>query len=216
MQYIHYGCGGQAPEEWNNYDAAWSLKVQNWLILGWIFKWDLRRRGKGNLIFPENVKYGNIIDGLPNVKDNSVKGVYCSHVLEHLSLSDFHSALKNTFKILAPGGRFRLIVPDLEFQVKKYLKQLDAQDSNASHSFMKNAYLGRETSPRGLREKVREKLAFPYHLWMWDEYSMTKALSDVGFKDISRRTFGDTEDEMFKLVEKESRTIGALVIESTK
>jgi ubiquinone/menaquinone biosynthesis C-methylase UbiE len=55
--------------------------------------------------FPKEVKYGDIVKGLP-VADNSFRCVYASHVLEHLALHDFRKALRNTFNILEPGGVF--------------------------------------------------------------------------------------------------------------
>ena len=66
-----------------------------------------------NTSFPSNVKYGDIIKGLP-VEDNSCDGLYCSHTLEHLSLQDFRIALKNSYKILKKGGIFRVILPDIK------------------------------------------------------------------------------------------------------
>ena len=45
-----------------------------------------------------NSEYGDIINGLP-LPEKSCKAIYCSHFLEHLSLQDFRTALKNTFAI---------------------------------------------------------------------------------------------------------------------
>src|SRR6516165_10114212 len=64
--YVQCGCGSSAPEGWLNFDA--SLRVP------------LGIRGK---VFPRNVRYGDIVRGLP-IKDGTAKAVYASHILEHL------------------------------------------------------------------------------------------------------------------------------------
>ena len=82
---------------------------------------------KNKARFPDNVEYGDIVKGLP-VGAGSCEAVYCSHVLEHLSLEDFRYALKNTFELLGSGGIFRLVVPDLEYSITRYIESdsLDA------------------------------------------------------------------------------------------
>lgn len=95
-QYIQYGCGRSAPKNWRNFDASPTLRFERIPFLGRLYT-------KNDFRFPGNVEYGDIVKGLP-VPDNSCKAVYCSHVLEHLSLWDFRMALKNTYKILQKGG----------------------------------------------------------------------------------------------------------------
>ena len=105
--YVQYGCGLSAPKEWQNFDASPTLRLQRLPIFGALLKKQL------NVVFPKEVRYGDIVKGLP-LKENSCSGIYCSHVLEHLALKDFRTALINTYKILKPGGVFRCLVPDLE------------------------------------------------------------------------------------------------------
>jgi len=68
------------------------------------------------------------VTGLP-ISDGSCKGIYCSHILEHLSLDDFRRALKNSHNILESGGYFRLVLPDLEYSIKNYVNDLPADAS---------------------------------------------------------------------------------------
>jgi len=105
---LHIGCGLVAPESWKNVDASPTLVISKIPFLGKIIL---------SLIdgpsWPENVEYGNILKGI-KIKENSCDLVFASHVLEHLSYSDFHTALNNIYKYLKPGGIFRFIVPDLK------------------------------------------------------------------------------------------------------
>jgi hypothetical protein len=105
-----------APKGWRNFDASPTLRLQRFPLIGGLFRRD------PNPAFPANVEYGDIVQGLP-IPDNSCTGLYCSHVLEHLSLSDFRLALRNSHRLLFDGGIFRFVVPDLEFSVNSYLLQ---------------------------------------------------------------------------------------------
>jgi predicted SAM-dependent methyltransferase len=50
---------------------------------------------------------------------------YCSHVIEHLHRSYVTSFLSEIFRIMRRGGIFRVVVPDLEGIVRKYLLELE-------------------------------------------------------------------------------------------
>ena len=112
--YVQYGCGLSAPRNWRNFDNSPTLRFERIPIIGKLYT-------KNEIRFPENIEYGDIVKGLP-IKSESCKGVYCSHVLEHLSLNDFRIALSNTFRIIQPGGYFRLVLPDLEYIARQYIE----------------------------------------------------------------------------------------------
>jgi hypothetical protein len=99
--YVQYGCGTDAIQGWMNFDASLTLRLQRIPMIGRILKTHL------NCIFDAEVRYGDIVCGLP-VPSNYADGVFCSHVLEHLSLDDFHKALENTFLLLKRGGGISL------------------------------------------------------------------------------------------------------------
>jgi predicted SAM-dependent methyltransferase len=94
----------------------------------------------GPVVFPPNVRYGDIVKGLP-VHAGSAAGVYASHVLEHLALDDLRTALRNTSAMLQAGGVFRLVVPDLEQLVHYYLARLERRDRESSNWFMRTLQL---------------------------------------------------------------------------
>ncbi len=77
--YVQYGCGKTAPEGWINFDSSPTLRIQKIPVIGKLLKNEL------NTVFPNNVRYGDIIKGLP-INKNSCDLVYSSHTLEHLSL----------------------------------------------------------------------------------------------------------------------------------
>ncbi len=50
--------------------------------------------------------------------DNSVDEIRASHILEHFSFADAQQALKEWTRVLKPGGRIRIAVPDLDAKEK--------------------------------------------------------------------------------------------------
>ena len=208
-KYVQYGCGLCAPEGWENYDASPTLRIQKMPLLGNLMKNSL------NVTFPANVKYGNIVKGLP-VPDNSCNGIYCSHTLEHLALNDFKRALRNTYRILKPGGIFRCVVPDLEFAAKEYLNMLGNEDKEANMKFFGNTLLGTVDRSKSIKSVISNFYGNSNHLWMWDSFSLSNELSKAGFKEIRKCYFNDCEDESFKLVEDQSRFTNAVALECKK
>lgn len=207
--YVQYGCGLTAPAEWTNFDVSPTLRLQR------IPFFERVLGSKLNTRFPQNVLYGDIIKGLP-IPDESCQGLFCSHTLEHLSLEDFRTALKNSFKILRRGGIFRCIVPDLEYIARSYLTALDSGNPMASLDFMNNTLLGSTKRPRGLLGLISSFWGNAHHLWMWDNLSLADELSNAGFSMIRRCQFNDCEDQMFKLVENRERFIHAVALECRK
>ena len=130
--YVNYGCGMHAPLEWYNYDASPTVLFERLPLLGKVYT-------KNKSRFPENVKHGNILKGL-NLPPSSCKAIYCSHVLEHLTLEDFRIALKNTRDLLQPSGIFRFVLPDLRQLASDYLND---SSENAGTAFLKKTALGR-------------------------------------------------------------------------
>jgi ubiquinone/menaquinone biosynthesis C-methylase UbiE len=204
---VQYGCGLSAPEGWINFDASPTLRLQKLPLLGKLVK---------KVDFPANVLYGDIVKGLPGIKESSCDTVYCSHVLEHLSYEDCKLALKNTYAILKPGGRFRCVLPDLGFAIEQYLKDKKEQPELASIHFMQTTLLGYAQRPKGIKEKIMAALGNSHHLWMWDRDSLTQALKDAGFNKVSVADFNDSEEKSFMAVEDSSRFWGAVALEAIK
>jgi len=203
--YIQYGCGYSAPAGWRNFDASPTLRFERIPLIGFLYT-------KNKTRFPQNVEFGDVVVGLP-VPKNSVKAVYCSHILEHLALEDFRKALNNTYDILESGGCFRLVLPDLEFYIKNYINNSSA---DAASLFMRETSLGRESRSRGFSGFLRDWIGNSQHFWMWDYKSIAQELENVGFKNVKRANFGDAKDVMFKKVEDEQRWKNCLGLECIK
>jgi SAM-dependent methyltransferase len=202
---IQYGCGLSAPGGWRNFDASPTLRAQRLPLVGRLLK-------RVGVQFPDPVEYGDVTRRLP-VSDGAARVVYCSHVLEHLSLEGLRAALRESYRILQSGGTFRLVVPDLEVIVDSYRAN---PGEDAAVQFMRDTILGQEARPASLGARVRDALGNAQHRWMWDYPGLAKELREAGFVDIRRASYGDSLDAAFSEVEEEDRWTGCLGIECRK
>jgi SAM-dependent methyltransferase len=205
--YIQYGCGLSSPDGWVNFDSSPTLKLQKIPVFGKLVK---------KVNFPSSVLFGDITKKLPNIKVNTCDGIYCSHVLEHLSLEDFRIALKNTYDLLKVGGTFRSILPDLESAIDEYVAERAAGNNQASLKFIETTLLGINSRPKGLKAKIISLLGNSHHLWMWDKYSLERELIQVGFKHVRQCKFNDSKDLNFIKVEDSGRFYNAVAFEAIK
>lgn len=206
-RYIQYGCGFTAPAGWINYDASPTLRFERLPVIGRLYVRNSQR-------FPANVRYGDIVKGLPETAA-SCDGIFCSHVLEHLCYADFQEALKNTYSILKPGGIFRGVVPDLKAAALKYIESY-ADTENPASALMRDTMLGLEERPRSLAAVVKSMFGNSRHLWMWDYKSLSFELAKAGFVNIRECSFGDSADPAFQSVEAADRFFAAAAFECSK
>lgn len=62
-------------------------------------------------------------------EDNSVDVIFTSQALEHISKYQVIPTLQEWYRVLKPGGRLQIIVPDLEWAVKFWLDRKDLPDN---------------------------------------------------------------------------------------
>ena len=170
-------------------------------------------RRRGFPIYPvDAIEYADVILGLP-VSPQSANGVYCSHVLEHLTLDEFRAAIRNVLRYLRPGGTFRLVVPDLEFMVKRYVA---SDDPNAAIRLMEETILGQKKLERGIRSALQRLFGRSRHLWMWDYKAIAHELEQAGFVNVRRAYFRDSVDPRFHEVEDQGRWENCLGVECNR
>ena len=203
--YAQYGCGFSVAGSWRNFDASPTLRLERLPIIGGLIK-------KNKTPFPDGVEYGDIVKGLP-IADNYCDGIYASHVLEHLSLQDFQTALRNTYKILKPGGIFRLIVPDLKMAAQQYIS---SSDPKASHEFLRVTSLGLKERPKGIPSLITSYFGNSAHLWMWDYESLCVELKKAGYVNLRQCEYNDCDDKLFLEVEDVTRFENSVAIECKK
>ena len=202
---INIGCGFNTGDSWVNYDASPTLFFEQIPLIGRFYTKNERR-------FPKNARFGDIVKR-PLCKANTADAVFCSHMLEHVSLHDMRRSLKNIHQMLQIGSRCRLIVPDLEHIVNQYCTN---KSENRGHDFIEQTGMGIENPDRSFFAKLKRIFGHSQHYWLYDERSMFSELRCAGFNNIRRCEFGDSEILEFSEVEDESRFRNALAVECYK
>lgn len=96
--------------------------------------------GCGPMIIPQflNIDAGvrppaDLLARVDRLKLNarSVGVIYCSHVLEHITRSRYQRTLAEWYRVLKPGGRIYIAVPDLEKLFRLYLDNLQNYDTSS-------------------------------------------------------------------------------------
>ena len=192
---FHIGCSYTIGKNWLNYDNSLIALLDRIPILKSLNKLNTRK-------FPKDIKYGNIVKNLL-CEENTADNIYCSHVLEHVSLNNGKKMLKNIYKMLKIGGTFRIIVPSLEARVERYIQNKDA------NSFIKSLNFVNDDKNENFITKLRFLLGGSRHKWMFDKSSLLNELIDAGFEksNIRECKFGDSDIDVFSEVEEEGRFI---------
>ncbi|HED35972.1 MAG TPA: methyltransferase domain-containing protein, partial [Gammaproteobacteria bacterium] len=112
---LNLGCGGCVPDGWINVDFSFGAK----LFKIPVFKYINKKLGFFNLDWDESIKIHDLTKKFP-WEDNSIKVIYSSHTLEHLSKEEGRFFLKECYRVLDDNGIIRIVVPDLEVIVKSY------------------------------------------------------------------------------------------------
>lgn len=200
--YVQFGAGLSAPDGWISYDASPTLRLMRIPFVGGL----LCRLAGIETPFPKATQIGDVVKGLP-VQQGSVTGAYGSHVLEHLALDDFRVALRNVHDILEPGGRLRLIVPDMRARVERYLESAKSGDAEAVHVLLDDTCLGLRNRPKTVVARIRSMFGHSHHFWMWDKAAMVSELETAGFINIRACVAGDCADPAFLVVEDPARFV---------
>ncbi len=127
---------------------------------------------------------GNAID-LSQFPDGTFAEVYASHVAEHFDYRDaLLTALREWRRVLAPGGRLRLSVPDLD-TLAHLLLQRHLLDINQRFLVMRMMFGGHVD-------------AYDYHLVGLNQDFLAGFLAQAGFDQLQRVTghgiFDDTSN----------------------
>lgn len=121
-----------------------------------------------------NVDLVDDIVELNTVELDSVDLIYACHVLEHFGRHEYMDVLRRWYQVIKEGGTLRLSVPDFGEVVKHYNEH---QDISKLMGFL----YGGQTYEQN------------YHYCTWDFNSLQKDLESVGFSDVKRYNWRETE-----------------------
>jgi len=107
----------------------------------------------------------------------SVSLIYASHVLEHFGRHEYREVLAEWYRVLKPGGVLRLAVPDFAACAAVYYER------------------GLENGLSGLIGLIvgGQRNEHDFHKMMFDEDYLRRELMEIGFRDVRRWDWRETE-----------------------
>jgi SAM-dependent methyltransferase len=132
--------------------------------------------------------------------DETFKGAYSEHTLEHLYPDQAIRLLRETHRVLKPGAVFRCGVPDLE----KYI----------------NYYVGKPVDPEFTKfqsgcEAIWSLTQNWGHLSVWDATMLTATLRDVGFSEVQQTSYREGRNPEL-LIDQPERRWETLYVEAVR
>ncbi len=167
---LHLGCLDCVFSGWINTDITPHIYVSRVPGLPWLLH-------KLNKISPERyqqyqkgifrqIKYLDVTQKFP-WGDNIFDHVYTSHMLEHLYPEQALHCISEVFRVMKPGGIFRVVVPDLDQMIASY-------DPNQPEKFLTECF------------ETTQSRDYNQHHWHYNEKLFQKILSEAGFREVYR------------------------------
>jgi len=154
-----------------------------------------------------------------NMPAGMAAGIFSEHTLEHLTYSQVDRLLKECYRILEPGARVRLIVPDIRIVAEAYARD----DKTWFAEWERVMFVESEAVDRRSRRLFSHVQALSFllqehgHRSCWDYDTLAKFLAAAGFSDICRSSFRQGRDASL-LVDSDvaARRIVSLYVEGAK
>lgn len=131
----------------------------------------------------EIVDYIGDISDLNMFEDVSCEAVYASHVLEHVPQAKVINTLKGINRILIPGGKFYISVPDMDVLCNLFVNPFI--ETQQKFHIMRIIFGGQIDSN-------------DFHYFGWNFEFMNYFLKEAGFKNIEKKNtlglFNDTSE----------------------
>jgi predicted SAM-dependent methyltransferase len=164
---LNVGSGGRGVEGWVNVDVG---------------------RLHSDQTLPCDIRYG-----LP-LLDGQVSHIFAEHIIEHIEVRhDLPRVLRDCFRVLEPGGRIRIIVPDTERYLRAYVNRDEALWDSLGLSKMPDDM----PTPMMMVNHVFHQEG--EHMFGYDFETMKYQLETAGFTNVERRAYRESADPLLCL-----------------
>ncbi len=125
---VNLGAGLTVASDWVNVDGSLNALFASWPR--WIHRILYKASGASayytfhlyhSILRQNRFVFHDLSYGVP-FADNTIDCVVSSHFLEHLSQRDGRRLVEEIYRVLKPGGRVRLSVPDLDYALSLYAR----------------------------------------------------------------------------------------------
>jgi ubiquinone/menaquinone biosynthesis C-methylase UbiE len=146
--------------------------------------------------------------------DASLEVVFSEHFLEHIDLESARNFIRESFRVLQPGGLWRVSCPDLEAIVAML------GTDNASWRGLARVYEVIGDFPEGALRRPEHVVNWAFyghghrHLWTFDE--LRDELESAGFRDVRRQSFGESRVERAAIELRKAEAFYSIIAEATR
>ena len=131
--------------------------------------------------------------------DRCLDYIFSEHLVEHLPHADGLHMLRESFRVLKPGGKIRVVTPDLEFYVSLFAKnRSDLQERYLS--WATRAYLP-HVEIRQPAFLLNHHMRYWGHQFLYDRETLRRSVCDAGFGDLRFNDANETDEPAFKHIE---------------
>jgi ubiquinone/menaquinone biosynthesis C-methylase UbiE len=199
-----------------NVDGSWNAWfAKHPRLLALLMTLRVIPRSIGEIPWSKGVFIHDLAKPLP-FPDGIFQAVYSSHTLEHLYLEEAQRLLVDCYRVLAPGGVARIVVPDLRAQVQDYLGQRSVWwpdepfvPRTAADRLNRNLCISPPARRGGsvLYRFYRSLTDRSSHKWMFDADSLAYHMRQAGFEEVEERQYLDSRIAGIGDVERPSRLL---------
>jgi predicted SAM-dependent methyltransferase len=109
-------------------------------------------------------------------QDGAVAEIYCGHLLEHFEPREADRFLQDCRRVLAPGGRLGVVVPDTRAVLARYLEQ-----RHEGVEVPQNTFWNLDDLDDVCAVFLYSTIQPSRHKWAYDDHTLRKALVRNGF-----------------------------------
>jgi SAM-dependent methyltransferase len=194
MEILNLGCGTKSSSCRDIVNVDWNIYLRfkrNPALKPLVRLFFRGQRLERFRALPSNILVHNLVKGLP-FEDNSVDAGYHSHLLEHLDRETAPKFLREILRVLKPGGRLRIVVPDFEEAARAYLAHVADCERDTKEMRTHDHYIGRMLEQSVRRESATTRLQPSFrrfvenlvlgdarrrgetHQWMYDRFNLER------------------------------------------